>query len=84
MADIVPYFLLLNLSYLIFSSGKNLQLLKRELELDVHKISLDELCKRFNSNLDHGLTKAAALEGNKKYGLNALTPPPTTPGPLYF
>ena len=63
-----------------FVPGKNLQALKQELELDVHKISIDELCKRFNSDLDRGLTKAAALEGNRKYGLNALTPPPTTPG----
>jgi sodium/potassium-transporting ATPase subunit alpha len=61
-------------------SGKNLQSLKQELELDVHRVPIDELCKRFNTNLERGLTKSAALEGNKKYGLNALTPPPTTPG----
>ena len=64
----------------LFVSGTNLQALKQELELDVHRIGIDELCKRFNSDLDRGLTKAAALEGNRKYGLNALTPPPTTPG----
>ena len=63
-----------------FVSGTNLQSLKQELELDVHRIGLDELCQRFNSDLDRGLTKSAALEGNRKYGLNALTPPPTTPG----
>jgi hypothetical protein len=68
----------------IFTLGKNLQALKQELELDVHKITVDELCKRFNTNLERGLTKAAALEGNKKYGLNALTPPPTTPGLFPF
>ena len=33
----------------------------------------------FGTNVDHGLTKNAALEGFKKYGPNALTPPPTTP-----
>ena len=67
-----------------FFAGKNLQSLKQELELDVHRVSLDELCKRFNTNLDRGLTKNAAAEGNKKYGLNALTPPPTTPEWIKF
>jgi sodium/potassium-transporting ATPase subunit alpha len=60
-------------------SAKNLNELKQELELDVHKVDLEELCKRFDTNLETGLTKEAALEGQKKYGLNALTPPPTTP-----
>jgi sodium/potassium-transporting ATPase subunit alpha len=40
--------------------------------------------KRFNTNLERGLTKAAALEGNQTYGLNALTPPPTTPEWIKF
>ena len=62
--------------------GKNLHALKQELELDVHRVDLDELCKRFNTNLDRGMTKTAAQEGNAKYGLNALTPPPTTPGTI--
>jgi len=53
--------------------------LKQELELDVHKVSWDELCKRFNTNLENGLTSEGVEEGKKKYGLNALTPPPTTP-----
>ena len=34
---------------------------------------------RFNTNLERGLTKSAAEEGNKKHGLNTLTPPKTTP-----
>ena len=53
--------------------------LKQELELDVHKVTVDELCKRFNTDLNKGLTLAAAKEGLEKYGPNALTPPPTTP-----
>jgi len=53
--------------------------LKQELELDVHKVSVDELCKRYNTDLNKGLTTAAAKEGQAKYGPNALTPPPTTP-----
>merc|ERR1712130_107221 len=36
--------------------GKNLNELKQELEIDVHRVSVDELCKRFNSNVGEGLT----------------------------
>ena len=36
--------------------GKNLNELKQELEIDVHRVSVDELCKRFNSNVAEGLT----------------------------
>ena len=42
--------------------------LKQELELDVHRVPLDELCKRFGTNLESGLSKGGALEGFKKYG----------------
>jgi hypothetical protein len=34
--------------------------LKQELELDVHKISMDDLVKRFSSNLEAGLTSEQA------------------------
>ena len=53
--------------------------LKQELELDVHKVSLDELCKRFSTNLDAGMTAGQAKINQDQYGPNALTPPPTTP-----
>jgi len=53
--------------------------LKQELELDVHKVDLDILYKRFDTNIDTGLTTAAAKAGFEKHGPNALTPPPTTP-----
>ena len=53
--------------------------LKQELELDVHKVAVEELVKRYNTDLNNGLTTAAAKEGFAKYGPNALTPPPTTP-----
>ena len=42
--------------------------LKQELELDVHRVSLDELSKRWGTNIDRGLTKGAALEGLRKFG----------------
>merc|ERR1712055_832790 len=53
--------------------------LKKELEIDVHKISADELIKRFETNLENGLTAAQAKAKFEQYGPNALTPPPTTP-----
>merc|ERR1712055_925977 len=59
--------------------GKNLNELKQELEIDVHRVSVDELCKRFNSNVGEGLTDDQVAKGIAEYGLNELTPPPTTP-----
>lgn len=53
--------------------------LKQELELDVHKVTMDELVKRFSTDLDKGLTTSQSKTNFEKYGPNALTPPPTTP-----
>ena len=53
--------------------------LKQELELDVHKVSLDVLCKRFDTDLNRGLSESQAKANYEQYGPNALTPPPTTP-----
>jgi len=58
---------------------KNLNELKQELEIDVHKVTVDELCKRWKTSVEHGLTDAQALKGLAEHGPNALTPPPTTP-----
>ena len=58
---------------------QNLDNLKQELELDVHRVPIDELCKRWNTNVKTGLTDAQAKENLEKFGLNQLTPPPTTP-----
>ena len=58
--------------------------LKQELELDVHKVSLEELSKRFDTDLTRGLTKGQAVKNQEKYGPNALTPPPTTPEWIKF
>merc|ERR1711931_383411 len=53
--------------------------LKQELEIDVHKISADELLMRFGTNLENGLTEEQAKAKLEEHGLNQLTPPPTTP-----
>merc|ERR1711931_378195 len=58
--------------------------LKQELEIDVHKITADELLKRFGTNLENGLTAAQAKAGLEEHGPNALTPPPTTPEWIKF
>lgn len=63
---------------------KNLEELKTELELDDHRIPLEELCARYNTDVVNGLTTEAAKAGNAKYGLNALTPPKTTPEWIKF
>ena len=53
--------------------------LKKELELDVHKITVSELCQRLGTNLVTGLTTSQAKANLDRDGPNALTPPPTTP-----
>merc|ERR1719283_671185 len=64
--------------------GKDFDNLKQELELDVHKVGLEELYRRFSSNKDNGLSTTQAKANIEKYGPNALTPPPTTPEWIKF
>merc|ERR1712233_216933 len=58
---------------------KNLNELKQELEIDVHKVDVDVLCKRFSTSIEQGLTDSQAAKGLAEHGRNALTPPPTVP-----
>jgi len=58
---------------------KNLDSLKKELEVDDHKISVEELYKRYSTDLNRGLTSAKAKSNLERDGPNALTPPPKTP-----
>merc|ERR1712117_341744 len=53
--------------------------LKKELEVVDHKLSLDELYKKYQCNPETGLTSAQAKANLERDGPNALTPPPTTP-----
>ena len=57
-------------SHLFLFPVKRLHELKQELDLDVHRVPLEDLCKQFNTNLETGLTQDAVLEGHKKYGNN--------------
>ncbi|XP_042559610.1 sodium/potassium-transporting ATPase subunit alpha-2 [Clupea harengus] len=58
---------------------KDLEELKKEVDIDDHKISLEELSQRYGVDLSRGLTNKRAVELLARDGLNALTPPPTTP-----
>ena len=53
--------------------------LKKELEVDVHKLPVDEVYRRYGTNPVSGLTAAQAKSNLERDGPNALTPPPTTP-----
>jgi len=64
--------------------GKDLENLKKELEVDTHKISLEELYKRFQTDPDRGLTSARAAANLVRDGPNSLTPPPQTPEWIKF
>ena len=58
--------------------------LKKELDIDVHKITVHELCQRLGTNLETGLTEAQAKANLERDGPNALTPPPSTPEWIKF
>merc|ERR1711892_18832 len=59
--------------------GRDLNELKQELEIDVHKVDIDVLCKRFKTEIESGLSDKQAKVNFEEYGPNALTPPPKTP-----
>merc|ERR1712203_978835 len=63
---------------------KNLNELKQELEIDVHRVSVDELFRRFNTHRENGLSASQAKANLEKHGPNELTPPPTTPEWIKF
>ncbi|XP_054716154.1 sodium/potassium-transporting ATPase subunit alpha-like [Uloborus diversus] len=53
--------------------------LKQEVDMDEHKISLDELYSRLGTNPETGLTAMQAREIYERDGPNALTPPKKIP-----
>ncbi|XP_057376626.1 sodium/potassium-transporting ATPase subunit alpha-B-like [Daphnia carinata] len=58
---------------------KNLNNLKKELEMDEHRLSVEDLCRRLKCDPIKGLTSAQAKANFERDGPNALTPPRTTP-----
>ncbi|XP_034778329.2 sodium/potassium-transporting ATPase subunit alpha-1 [Acipenser ruthenus] len=58
---------------------RDLDELKKEVDLDDHKLTLDELHQKYGTDLSRGLTVARAAEILLRDGPNCLTPPPTTP-----
>lgn len=58
---------------------KDMEELKKEVSLDDHKLSLDELHRKYGTDLSRGLSTSRAAEILARDGPNALTPPPTTP-----
>ncbi|CAB1320986.1 unnamed protein product [Coregonus sp. 'balchen'] len=58
---------------------KDMDELKKEVPLTEHKMSIEEVCQKYATDIVQGLTNAKAAEYLARDGPNALTPPPTTP-----
>ncbi|XP_047211739.1 sodium/potassium-transporting ATPase subunit alpha-1 isoform X2 [Girardinichthys multiradiatus] len=58
---------------------KDMDELKKEVDMDDHRLNLDELQRKYGTDLSNGLSGAKAAEILARDGPNALTPPPTTP-----
>ncbi|KAE8588561.1 hypothetical protein XENTR_v10022613 [Xenopus tropicalis] len=58
---------------------KEMDELKKEVAMDDHKLSMEEIGRKYGTDLAKGLTNARAAEVLAQDGPNALTPPPTTP-----
>ena len=63
---------------------ENMEELKQEVQMDEHKISIEVLLDRLETNKDTGLTDQQAQEILERDGPNSLTPPPTTPEWIKF
>lgn len=59
--------------------AEKLENLKQEIEIDDHKIPLKELCKRYRTHPEKGLTTTIAKQILARDGPNALTPEKRTP-----
>lgn len=64
--------------------GASMADLKKEIEMDEHKIAVTELCSRYSTDVVSGLSQAKAAENLKRDGPNALTPPKETPEIIKF
>ncbi|XP_053308078.1 potassium-transporting ATPase alpha chain 2 [Spea bombifrons] len=64
--------------------GKKVEDLKQELELEDHKLEIEELEAKYETSILKGLTSARAAEILARDGPNALTPPKGTPEIVKF
>lgn len=62
----------------------NINDLKQDIAIDFHKISIEELCTRFHTHPENGLSHRKAKENLLELGPNALTPPKSTPEWIKF
>uniref|UniRef100_A0AC34F6A5 Sodium/potassium-transporting ATPase subunit alpha n=1 Tax=Panagrolaimus sp. ES5 TaxID=591445 RepID=A0AC34F6A5_9BILA len=63
---------------------RDLDELKKEVKMDEHKISIEELMKRYETDINKGLTTCQAEIKLNRDGPNMLTPPKTTPKWIKF
>jgi len=63
---------------------ENVDDLKKEMDMDWHRITIDEFCTRLQTDVDKGLTQSVYEEVFKREGPNRLTPPKTTPEWIKF
>ncbi|XP_019397242.1 PREDICTED: sodium/potassium-transporting ATPase subunit alpha-3 [Crocodylus porosus] len=61
------------------AKARDLDDLKKEVAMTEHKMSIEEVCRKYNTDCVQGLTHSKAAEILARDGPNALTPPPTTP-----
>uniref|UniRef100_A0A673CMG7 Sodium/potassium-transporting ATPase subunit alpha n=1 Tax=Sphaeramia orbicularis TaxID=375764 RepID=A0A673CMG7_9TELE len=61
------------------AGAKDMDDLKKEVPITEHKMSVEEVCRKYQTDIVQGLTNAKAAEYLIRDGPNALTPPPTTP-----
>mgnify|MGYP001408653425 CR=1 FL=1 len=64
--------------------GKNDENIVKEIEMDEHIVTLEELYQRYGVNPEKGLDGSRVEEMREKYGKNELTPPKKTPAWLLF
>jgi len=65
-------------------TADDLEELKKEVEMDEHKISMDDLFARYHVTAERGLTTEQARQTLERDGPNALSPPKTTPEWIKF
>ncbi|KAM9724417.1 sodium/potassium-transporting ATPase subunit alpha-3b [Menidia menidia] len=58
---------------------RDMEDLKKEVPITEHKMSIEEVSRKLQTDIVQGLTNAKAAEFLIRDGPNALTPPPTTP-----